>query len=205
MLLGILFLLISGGGDMIQLPAPDFTNASIEECMEKRRSVRGYKDKELSLQQISNILWAAQGITGDRYGFRTVPSAGATYPLEIFIANKDGVFRYITESHALRSVVEKDMRKDIARAALGQGFIADAGLVVLITAIFERTAMRYGDRAARYVHIEAGHCAQNIHLEAVALGLGSVPIGAFRDEELGELFKLKDEEPLYIIPVGYPR
>ncbi|MGB7055889.1 MAG: SagB/ThcOx family dehydrogenase [bacterium] len=205
MLIGLLFLLIGAGDDMISLPAPDFTNASIEECMEKRRSVRGYKDKELSLQQISNILWAAQGITEDRRGFRTVPSAGATYPLDVFVAKKDGLYRYIPASHALKQEIGKDIRKDIAKAALGQGFISDAGMVVIITAVFERTALRYGNRAARYVHIEAGHCAQNIHLEAVALGLGSVPVGAFRDDDLSKLLKLKDEEPLYIIPVGFPR
>jgi SagB-type dehydrogenase family enzyme len=205
MFVGILFLLMSGAADMIKLPAPDFTNASIEECMEARRSVRGYQDKELSLQQISNLLWSAQGITEDRYGFRTAPSAGATYPLEIFIAKKDGLFRYIPVSHALKQEMGKDIRKDITKSALGQGFISDAGLVVVITAVFERTAMRYGDRAVRYVYIEAGHCAQNIHLEAVALGLGSVPVGAFRDNELSKLLKLKDEEPIYIIPVGYRR
>jgi SagB-type dehydrogenase family enzyme len=205
MLVGILFLLMGEGIDMIKLPAPDFTNASIEECMEARRSVRGYQDKELSLHQISNILWSAQGITEDRYGFRTAPSAGATYPLEVFIAKKDGLFRYIPSSHGMKQEMSKDIRKDIAKAALGQGFISDAGLVVIITAIFERTATRYGDRADRYVYIEAGHCAQNIHLEAAALGLGSVPVGAFRDNELTKLLKLKDEEPIYIIPVGYVR
>jgi len=193
------------GGNVVDLPAPDFTDASIEKCMEKRRSVRGYKDKELSLQQISNILWAAQGITEEKRGLRAVPSAGATYPLEVFIAKKDGLYRYLPGSHALRQELNKDIRKDIAKAALGQGFISDAGMVVFITAVFERTAMRYGDRAARYVHIEAGHCAQNIHLEAVALGLGSVPVGAFNDEKLSELLKLKDEEPLYIIPVGHTK
>jgi SagB-type dehydrogenase family enzyme len=205
MLIGLLFMLIGGGDDMIRLPAPDFTNKSIEECMVQRRSIRGYKDKEISLQQISNILWAAQGITEQRNGFRTAPSAGATFPLEVFVAKKDGLFRYIPRSHAIKQEINKDIRKDIAKAALGQGFISDAGAVIVITAIFERTAMRYGSRAARYVHIEAGHCAQNIHLEAVALGLGSVPVGAFRDDELSKLLKLKDEEPLYIIPVGYPR
>jgi SagB-type dehydrogenase family enzyme len=205
MLLGVFLLLINGESEMVKLPAPDFTNASIEECMEQRRSMRGYKDKELTRQQISNILWAAQGITEDRYEFRTAPSAGATFPLEVFVAKKDGLFRYIPQSHALKPEINKDIRRDIANAALGQGFIANAGMVVVITAIFERTAMRYGKRAARYVHMEAGHCAQNIHLEAVALGLGSVPVGAFRDDELSKLLKLKDEEPLYIIPVGFPR
>lgn len=201
----VLSFVMMGGSDMISLPAPEFTDASIEDCIEQRRSVRGYKEKELSLQQISNIMWAAQGITEDRYEFRTVPSAGATYPLEIFIAKRDGLFRYIPHRHALKQESDKDLRHEIAKAALGQDFIADAGLVVIITAVFERTALRYGVRAARYVHIEAGHCAQNMHLEAVALGLGSVPIGAFRDDELSKLLNLKEEEPLYIIPVGYPR
>ena len=205
MLLVVFLLLINVGSDVIKLPPPDFTNASVEECMEARRSVRGYQEKELSLQQISNILWSAQGITEERYGFRTAPSAGATYPLEVFIAKKDGLFRYIPSSHGLKQEMSKDIRRDIAKAALGQGFISDAGLVVIVTAVFERTAMRYGDRAVRYVHIEAGHCAQNIHLEAVALGLGSVPVGAFRDGELSKALKLDREEPLYIIPVGHQR
>ena len=205
MLLVVFLLLINVGSDVIKLPPPDFTNASVEECMEARRSVRGYQEKELSLQQISNILWSAQGITEERYGFRTAPSAGATYPLEVFIAKKDGLFRYIPSSHGLKQEMSKDIRRDIAKAALGQGFISDAGLVVIVTAVFERTAMRYGDRAVRYVHMEAGHCAQNIHLEAVALGLGSVPVGAFRDGELSNVLKLDREEPLYIIPVGHQR
>lgn len=205
MLFSLLFVLVGGGDNVILLPAPDFTNVSIEECMARRRSIRGYKDKELSLQQISNILWAAQGITEQRNEFRTVPSAGATFPLEVFVAKKDGLYRYVPTSHALKQEAAKDIRKDIAEVALGQGFISDAGLVVVITALFERTARRYGGRAARYVHMEAGHCAQNIHLEAVALGLGSVPVGAFRDDDLAKLLKLKDEEPLYIIPVGVPK
>jgi SagB-type dehydrogenase family enzyme len=190
---------------MIKLPDPVFTDRSLEECIELRRSVRSYKDKALTLQQISNILWTAQGVTEDRYGFRAVPSAGATYPLVLYLAKKDGIFRYIPESHGLKHEIKKDLRNDIANAALGQGFISDAGMVIVITAIYERTTQRYGERGIRYVHIEAGHCAQNIHLEAVALGLGSVPIGAFNDEKLSKLLKLERGKPLYIIPVGYPR
>jgi SagB-type dehydrogenase family enzyme len=204
-MLSILLFMMLGGDGMVKLPPPDFTNVSVEECIDARRSVRSYKDQELTLQQISNVLWAAQGITEDRYRFRTVPSAGATYPLEVFIAKKDGLYRYVPQSHGLKQQSDKDLRQAIAKAALGQGFIANAGMVVIIAAVFERTSLRYGRRAARYVHVEVGHCAQNIHLEAVALGLGSVPIGAFRDDELSELLKLKNEEPLYIIPVGYPR
>ena len=201
----IIFCVLLGGNDMIKLPDPEFTNRSIEECIELRRSVRSYKDKGLTLKQISNILWSAQGFTEDRYGFRAVPSAGATYPLVVYIAKKDGLYRYIPESHGLKHEIKKDVRKDIANGALGQGFISDAGAGIIITAIYERTTQRYGDRGIRYVHIEAGHCAQNIHLEAVALGLGSVPVGAFNDDGLSKLLKLEREKPLYIIPVGYPR
>lgn len=202
-MLPIFLFVMMGGDNMVKLPAPEFTGMSVEKCMEIRRSVRSYKDQALSLQQVSNILWAAQGITEDRYGFRTAPSAGATYPLEIFIAKEDGLFRYVPESHGIKREIDKDIRGDIAKAALGQRFISDAGMVVIVTAIFERTTRRYSKRGVHYVYIEAGHCAQNIHLEAVALGLGSVPVGAFRDDDLRSVLKLRGEEPLYIIPVGY--
>lgn len=204
-MLPFMFFLVMAGNDVVKLPRPEFTGVSIEKCIETRRSVRAYKDKELSLQQISNILWAAQGITEKRNELRAIPSAGATYPLEVFVAKKDGFYRYIPQSHSLKRELQKDIRRDISQAALGQGFVSDAGLVVVITAIFERTALRYGDRAVRYVYMEAGHCAQNIHLEAVALGLGSVPVGAFNDSKLSAVLKLKDEEPLYIVPVGYTK
>lgn len=201
----VMFFVIIGGSDMIKLPLPEFTDRSVEQCIEERRSVRSYEDKELTMQQISNIIWSAQGLTEDKYGFRAVPSAGATYPLEVFIAKKDGLFRYIPESHGLNHEIKRDVRRDIANAAHGQRFISDAGIVIIITAIYERTTQRYGERGVRYVHIEAGHCAQNIHLQAVALGLGSVPVGAFSDDKLSALLKLKNEKPLYIIPVGHAR
>ncbi len=201
----ILLLLINQGGDMIKLPSPEFTKKSLEECIQARRSIRRFRNQTLSDQEIANILWAAQGITDEGRGFRAAPSAGATYPLELFIAKNDGLYRYVPQSHALVQEKNKDLRKDIAKAALGQMFIADAGMVIVISAIAERTALRYGKRAMRYINNEVGHCAQNIHLEAVALGLGSVPVGAFNDGELKEVLDLKAEEPLYIIPVGHPR
>lgn len=201
----ILTLCLIQGGDMIALPAPEYTNASIEECIEARRSIRSYKDKDLTLEALSTILWAAQGITNGGRGFRAVPSAGATYPLEVFVAKKDGLFRYIPQSHALKQEKNTDVRSEIAKKALSQMFIANAGAVIIITAIYDRTTWRYRTRGKRYVHMEVGHCAQNIHLEAVALGLGSVPIGAFDDNGLKKVLGLKQEEPLYIIPVGYSR
>jgi SagB-type dehydrogenase family enzyme len=204
-LFSLIFLIITKGDDMIALPPPKFTNAPIEECILRRRSIRSFDNKELSLEQISALLWAAQGITDSLRGLRAVPSAGATYPLEIFIARGDGVYRYIPKGHKLKKEINRDLRKDIACAALNQMFIADAGVVIIITAVFNRTAWRYGGRAYRYINNEVGHCAQNIHLEAVALGLGSVPVGAFDDEKLKKILKLGDEEPLYIIPVGYKK
>ncbi len=198
-------LLIAQGDEMIKLPAVKYTNVSVEDCLGKRRSVRSFKDKDLTLQEISNILWAAQGITDEQNELRSAPSAGATYPLEIFVAKKDGLFRYVPLTHGLKKENSKDLRNDIVKSALNQTFIAEAGIVVIITAIFDRTTLRYGDRGFRYVYNEVGHCAQNIHLEAVALGLGSVPIGAFDDEKLKKVLGLDEEEPLYVIPVGYPK
>lgn len=187
------------------LPQPAFTNKSIEECIQSRRSIRSFLPQALTAQQLSNILWAAQGITDTVHGFRAVPSAGATYPLELLIAIKEGVFRYIGGKHVLKKEIAGDLRKKIADAASSQTFIADAGAVIVITAVPERTMQRYGERGIRYIHNEVGHCAQNIHLETVALGLGSVPIGAFDDGRLKEILKLKDnEDPLYIVPVGVP-
>lgn len=201
---GLLFFILTTGADaMIKLPEPEFTDKSIEECIQQRRSIRSFKDKTLSLQEISNIMWVAQGITDNERGYRAVPSAGATYPLILYYATKHGLFRYIPESHGIKQTIEKDLRKDIAKAALSQMFIADAGMVIVITALFENTTWRYKERGVRYVHNEVGHCAQNIHLEAVALGLGSVPIGAYHDDELKELLELDQEEPLYIIPIGH--
>ncbi len=201
----ILLAIITKGGEMIDLPEPQFTNVSLEQCIQKRRSIRNFQNQELTLQQVSNLLWSAQGITDSIREFRATPSAGATYPLEIFVAKKDGLFRYIPDGHRLKKEQDADLRKEIARAALNQMFIADAGIVIVITAVFQRTAWRYGERAYRYINNEVGHCAQNIHLEAVALGLGSVPIGAFDDVKIKKLLKLTEEEPLYIIPVGVPR
>jgi SagB-type dehydrogenase family enzyme len=196
---------ISQEGAMIKLPEPEFTNKSIEECIEARRSIRSFNDKALDLRQLSLILWAAQGITYKEQGLRAAPSAGATYPLEIYACTNDGVFHYIPQSHGIERINKKDVRADIAHAALDQMFIADAGCVIVMTAVYDRTTWRYGERGVRYVYIEVGHAAQNIHLQAVALGLGSVPIGAFRDDKITKILDREDEEPLYIIPVGYIR
>lgn len=189
----------------LQLPKPILKGSkSLEECIYERESVRSYNDEVIEIEQISQILWATQGKKG---GKRTVPSAGATYPLEIYVTLKDkGYFHYTFENHVLELITDEDLSRKLAEASWNQHFIAEAYLNVIICAIFDRTTQRYGQRGVRYVYIEVGHCAQNVHLEAVALGLCSVPIGAFEDAKVKEVLELRKKiEPLYIIPIGYPK
>lgn len=192
----------------IQLPQPvSEGKISLEETVFKRRSQRSFSHEELSWKQIGQLLWAAQGITGHKYGFkfRTAPSAGALYPMEIYLLTAKGLFHYIPEGHKLELLSEEDLRDPLAVSAWGQDAISQAPLDLVICAVYERVTRKYGQRGIRYVHIEAGHIAQNIHLQAVALGLGSVPIGAFNDEQVEKVLSLpKDHRPLYVIPVGYP-
>jgi len=193
----------------VKLPEPRHDSAvSIEETLVKRRSVRDYTGEPLTLHEVSQLLWAAQGTTNPR-GFRTAPSAGATYPLEMYVVVGDvenlaeGVYRYKSAEHKLVKVLDGDWRAQLAGAALGQSWVKEGAVNIVFTAIYERTTRRYGDRGIRYVHMEVGHAAQNIYLQAVALGLGTVVIGAFRDDQVGEILKLpQNEHPLYIIPVG---
>ena len=187
----------------ILLPKPELEGGkSVEECIFERESVRKFKEKAIEIEKISQILWAAQGKKG---GKRTVPSAGAIYPLEIFIILKDkGLFHYNLEKHLIKLVFEENPCKNIASASWNQNFMCEAYLNVIICADFSRTTQRYGERGVRYVFMEVGHCAQNIHLEAVALGLASVPIGAFQDKGVKKVLNLPDNlDPLYIIPIGY--
>jgi len=196
----------------IRLPAPQRDGkVSLERCLATRRSVRAFRDAPLGLAEVSQLLWAAQGITGgDR--LRTAPSAGALYPLEVYLVAgrveglEAGIYKYRPERHALVRRRSGDHRRSLAGAALGQESLAEAPVTVLLAGVVARTAKRYGDRAERYMHMEAGHAGQNICLQAVALGLGSVPIGAFRDGQLKRAAALEDEEaPLYLFPVGRPR
>lgn len=189
----------------LQLPKPILKGSkSLEECIYERESVRSYSDKKIEIEKISQILWATQGKKGDK---RTVPSAGATYPLEIYLTLKDkGYLHYNYIQHELKLITDRDITKQLAQASWDQYFIHEAYLNIIICAIFGRTTQRYGQRGVRYVYIEVGHCAQNVHLEAVALGLCSVPIGAFDDNAVKKVLDLKKQvEPLYIIPIGYPK
>jgi SagB-type dehydrogenase family enzyme len=193
----------------IPLPAPVTKGKiSLEEAILKRRSQRNFAPKDLSQQVISQLLWAAQGITAKQWGysFRAAPSAGALYPMEIYLLSKDGLFHYLTEAHKLEVLNENDLRAALADCAWGQEAVSEAAVDLVICAVYSRVTAKYGQRGIRYVHIEAGHVAQNIHLQAVALGLGSVPIGAFSDEQVKKALSLpKEHEPLYIIPVGYSK
>jgi len=187
------------------LPDPMPTEpGSLEEAIAERRSVRELVDRPLSDAQIGQLLWSAQGITGSR-GRRAAPSAGATYPLEVYVATAEGVTRYEIADHALSDHLDDDRRSALASAAFGQAWIADAGAVVVLTGVVERTADRYDDRAERYVLLEAGHAAQNVLLQATALDLVGVPVGAFDDEDVRQVLALPtDEQPLYLLPIGFP-
>jgi SagB-type dehydrogenase family enzyme len=191
----------------VKLPEPRYRSAtSVEEALLKRRSVRSYKKEKLTLNELSQLLWSAQGITA-QWGGRTCPSAGATYPLEIYIAVgevsglESGVYHYLPEEHAIEKVLNKDVRKELTEAAWSQEYILSAPLNIIIAADYKRTTRRYGERGIRYVHYEVGHCGQNIHLQCEALGLGTVVIGAFSDEKVKKILNIK-EEPQYIMPVG---
>ncbi len=191
----------------INLPPPATGAMSLEEALAHRRSVREFAPGALTLAEISRLTWAAQGITAPER--RTAPSAGATYPLEVYLVAGDvenlaaGVYRYRTGKHHLDVVTNGDIRVPLAAAALDQEWISHAATVVVIAAVFERTTARYGKRGERYVHMEAGHAAQNLLLQATALGLGARPVGAFNDAEVSRLLHLTGgEKPLYLIPVG---
>lgn len=195
--------------DVIKLPEPRYdSDVSIEQSLLKRRSIRSYTGEPVTLQEVSQLLWAAQGITDPR-GFRTAPSAGALYPLEVYMVAGDvqdltpGVYKYEPEEHQLIGVIDGDKRAELADAALAQSWIKEGASAFVFTAVYERTTRKYGDRGIRYVHIEVGHAAQNLCLQATAMGLGAVTVGAFHDEQVAELLNLpRDEQPLYIIPVG---
>ncbi|MCM8826833.1 MAG: SagB/ThcOx family dehydrogenase [Candidatus Omnitrophica bacterium] len=193
----------------IILPKPDtIGKISLEEVIFKRRSQREFIEKDITIEQLSQILWAGQGVTLKHWGyeFRTAPSAGALYPIELYVVSKDGLFHYLCQEHTLEVISDKDLRYKLYESALSQDSIIQAPLSIVICAVYERVTSKYGQRGIRYVHIEVGHVAQNIHLEVVALGLGSVPIGAFDDEKVIKLLNLpKDCKPLYIIPVGWPK
>jgi SagB-type dehydrogenase family enzyme len=194
---------------VIKLPEPQYdSEVSLEKSLLERRSIRSYTGQPLTLEEVSQLLWAAQGVT-DPAGYRTAPSAGALYPLELYIVAGDvedlpaGVYRYQPDGHQLAKTLDGDKRAELASAALEQSCVEEGTADFVFTAVYERTTGKYGQRGIRYVHMEVGHAAQNLCLQATALGLGAVTIGAFYDKEVSQLLNLPaEEQPLYIIPVG---
>jgi SagB-type dehydrogenase family enzyme len=195
--------------ELIRLPEPEYEGEhSLEWTLLRRRSARRYLREGLSLNVVGQILWAAQGCNSAR-GFSTAPSAGATFPLETFLAAGDvqrlppGLYRYLRQEHALSSMRSGDFRPELCRAALGQGCVRDGSAAIIFAAVYSRTTRRYGERGFRYVHMEAGHAQQNVHLQAAALGIGTVVVGAFEDQEVKRIVGMKaEEEPLSIMPLG---
>jgi SagB-type dehydrogenase family enzyme len=197
----------AASADVIPLPAPATVGVmTLEETLAQRRSLREYAGEALTLGETGQILWAAQGVSNEQ-GRRTAPSAGALYPLEVYAVTERATYRYLPDGHRLRVHLQGDRRPQLHQAALQQGPVLQAPLVIVITAVFERTSVKYGaQRTPRYVYMEAGHAGQNVLLQTVALGLGAVPIGAFYDDEVKKALALPDDEqPLYIIAVGRTR
>ncbi len=205
--------------EMIKLPTPKLkSSVSIEEAMLNRRSVREFKSNALNLDQVSQILWAAYGVTKEvifpssmRGGYKTAPSAGATYPLEIYViignvkGLEKGIYKYLPEGHYLKKTYDQDVRKELAEAALDQEFIEQAPISLVYSAVYSRTTKKYKDRGReRYVCMDLGHSAQNVCLQVVSMNLGTCPVGAFEDKMVHNVIMMPDEEePLYIMPIGY--
>ena len=201
--------LFISGRERIRLPPPRSDGAfSVEQALAGRRSVRFYAPRPVRPDDLSLILWACQGISAPG-GLRTAPSAGALYPLEVYLIAGEveglspGIYHYLPADHTLETIRSGDFRNELAVSALNQTAVRDAPAVLVIAAVYDRTTVKYGERGIRYVHMEAGHAAQNVYLQAAALGMGTVSIGAFNDREIQEILSLDNEAPLYLMPVGY--
>ena len=210
---------IAVSDEIIYLPTPQLEGLiSVEKALYNRRSHRNFQDREISLENLSQILWAAYGVTLPntdydflRGGFRTAPSAGGLYPLDIYVAVgkvsgiASGLYKYISEEHKMIRIIDKDIRLELCSAALGQPMVKEAPVSLIYTAVFSRTTEKYGQRGReRYVCMDLGHSAQNVYLQVEALGLGTCASAAFSDSFLSMILKLsKEEEPLYIMPIGH--
>ena len=177
---------------------------TLEQAIAQRRSKRSFTGEPLTVAQVGQLLWAAQGMTEPQRGFRAAPSAGALYPLELYVVTAEGVYHYEPQGHALRVHKNGDQRASLATACLGQRSVQQAAASFVFTAVFSRTRAKYGARADQYVHNEVGAAGENLCLQAVALGLGSVMVGAFDDGQVIQTLNLPaDHSPALVIPVGH--
>ncbi|UCB45163.1 MAG: SagB/ThcOx family dehydrogenase [Spirochaetota bacterium] len=200
--------------EIVQLPEPQYDKGlTVGEALNIRRSVRSFSSKKLVLREVSELLWASSGKTfdGTTAASRTYPSAGGLHPLNVYLVTggvediKDGIYKYESKDHTITLLKEGDYRKSLAQAGLGQSFIRIAPVCIIITALYNRTGMVYGERGTvRYIHMDAGHAAQNVCLMSASLGLGTVAVGAFIDEKVKNILGLEKEVPLYLLPVGHP-
>jgi len=196
--------------NLIDLPPPKLKGEmSLEEALSLRRSIRSYSKEALSLEELSQLLWAGSGVTEPRRGFRTAPSAGALYPIDIYLfvsrvnGLKEGIYKYLPKEHKLEVVRLEPVLRRVYEAALWQSSIFESAVVFALVAFYDRITWKYGQRGVMYAHIECGHIAQNVLLQATALKLGAVPIGAFREEEIAKIMNLPSgSEVIYLIPVG---
>jgi len=206
---------IKKGDASILLPKPSFDGKiSVEKAIKERRTIRDFKERSLPLSHLSQLLWAAQGITDLREGKRAAPSGGALYPLDIYvIAGKKGVeqtevgvYHYVPQTHSILLISKGDHREEIASSSLRQMWMAKAPVIFVITAEYKRITGKYGERGIRYALIEVGHVGQNLFLQAETLGLGVGIVGAFYDEQVSKVMGTPPEhEPLLVMPVGYKR
>lgn len=190
----------------VALPPPATDgDMSVERALERRRSIRDFDSEELTTAQLGQLLWAGQGVTGPN-GQRTAPSAGALFPLELYAVTARQVLHYLPDGHRAEVRTNTDLRAELADAALGQDVVSAAPVVIVVAAAPDRTRVRYGARATTFVDLEAGHAAENMLLQATAMGLGAVPIGAFDPERVASAVPLPPGQvALYLIPVGHPR
>ena len=193
----------------IDLSKPSLdSETSIEKMLAERRSIRDYPDTALQLAEIGQLLWAAQGITHPQ-GFRTAPSAGALYPLELFVVAgrvedlAKGIYHYNSKHHQLVKTSDDDVRSALAQAAMSQAWVKDNAAVIVFAADYDRTTRKYGKRGIRYVHMEVGHAAENLFLQSGSLGLATVVVGAFNDAKVARILQLPSKlEPLLLMPIG---
>lgn len=201
---------VGPSGERVALPAPRTEgDVSVEEALARRRSVRVFRDAPLSLTEVSQLLWAAQGITEPVKSRRAAPSAGATFPLELYLVSGNvadlpkGVYKYAPLDHTITRIRDGDVRRELAAAALRQTSVERGAASLVFSAVYERTTAKYGERGIRYVHMDVGHAAQNVYLQAVSLGMGGVVVGAFDDDQIRGIVGMPEgEHPVYIMPVG---